>query len=62
MDEVGDEAETLTRLIDRTLILAEVNRFVVPEPDAAAVDREVAPCVRVSRPRKGSRVRSTRSA
>ena len=42
MDEVGDEAETLTRLIDRTLILAEVNRFVVPEPDAAAVDREVA--------------------
>ena len=28
---------TLERLIDRTLMLAEVERYVPPEPDAAAI-------------------------
>ena len=42
MPDARDEPDVLTRLIDRTLILAEVNRFVVPEPDAAVVEREVA--------------------
>jgi hypothetical protein len=32
----------LTKLIDRELVLAEVERYAPPEPDAAAVDREVA--------------------
>jgi hypothetical protein len=31
----------LTRLIDRELVLAEVERYAPPEPTAAAVDREV---------------------
>jgi hypothetical protein len=31
----------LTRLIDRELMLAEVERYAPPEPAAAAVDREV---------------------
>ncbi len=42
MPDARDEPDVLSRLIDRTLILAEVNRFVVPEPDAAVVEREVA--------------------
>jgi hypothetical protein len=33
--------ETLSRLIDRALILAEVDRYAPPEPEAAAVDREI---------------------
>ena len=37
-----DDAAVLTRLINRALILAEVNRFVVPEPDATAVEHRVA--------------------
>jgi parvulin-like peptidyl-prolyl isomerase len=32
----------LSRLVDRQLILAEVNRYAPPEPTAAAVDQEVA--------------------
>jgi len=32
----------LEKLIDRELVLAEVDRYAPPEPDAAAVDREVA--------------------
>ena len=32
---------TLTRLIDRAIILAEVERYAPPEPDADAVDREL---------------------
>jgi hypothetical protein len=36
------EAATLERLIDRTLILAEVERYVPPEPDAAAVQQRMA--------------------
>jgi hypothetical protein len=34
--------EILTRLIDRALVLAEVNRYAPPEPDAAEVDRALA--------------------
>jgi hypothetical protein len=34
--------EVLSRLIDRALILAEVERFAPPEPDQAAVDKELA--------------------
>lgn len=33
--------EILSRLIDRSLVLAEVERFVPPEPEAAAVDQEL---------------------
>jgi hypothetical protein len=32
----------LSRLIDRELMLAEVDRYAPPEPDAAEIDREVA--------------------
>jgi hypothetical protein len=32
----------LTRLIDRELVLAEVDRYAPPEPDAASVDQELA--------------------
>src|SRR5688500_2664802 len=32
--------ETLSRLIDRAIILAEVDRYAPPEPDTDAVDRE----------------------
>lgn len=31
----------LTKLIDRELVLAEVDRYAPPEPEALAVDREV---------------------
>jgi hypothetical protein len=31
--------EVLSRLIDRALVLAEVDRYAPPEPDASAVDR-----------------------
>ena len=34
--------EILSRLVDRALVLAEVDRYAPPEPDAAAVDRAVA--------------------
>jgi hypothetical protein len=34
--------EILTRLIDRALVLAEVNRYAPPEPAAADVDRALA--------------------
>ena len=33
--------DTLSRLIDRAIILAEVERYAPPEPDAVAVDREL---------------------
>ena len=36
------DREVLGRLIDRALVLAEVDRFTPPEPDAVAVDRLVA--------------------
>jgi len=38
-DPVGS---VLSRLIDRELMLAEVDRYAPPEPDAIEVDREVA--------------------
>jgi parvulin-like peptidyl-prolyl isomerase len=39
----GDQdAQALARLIDRALILAEVDRFAPPEPDSPAVDKGVA--------------------
>jgi hypothetical protein len=42
----GDAAdpirEVLSRLIDRALVLAEVNRYAPPEPEAADVDRALA--------------------
>jgi len=38
-DPVGS---VLARLIDRELMLAEVDRYAPPEPDAAEIDREVA--------------------
>jgi hypothetical protein len=37
------DREVLARLIDRALVLDEVDRFTPPEPDAVAVDRLVAP-------------------
>ena len=33
------DAQALARMIDRALILAEVERFTPPEPDAASVDK-----------------------
>jgi hypothetical protein len=39
---VGSDADILARLIDRALMLAEVDRFAPPEPDTAAVDQAVA--------------------
>ena len=41
-DAADPTRDVLARLIDRALILAEVERFAPPEPDAAAVDRELA--------------------
>ena len=38
-DPIGS---VLSRLIDRELMLAEVDRYAPPEPDAADIDREVA--------------------
>lgn len=38
----GTPAETLASLVDRALMYGEVERFVVPEPDRAAVDRRMA--------------------
>jgi hypothetical protein len=38
-DPIGS---VLARLIDRELMLAEVDRYAPPEPDAADIDREVA--------------------
>jgi hypothetical protein len=36
------DREVLTRLIDRALVLAEVDRYAPPEPGAAAVDAQLA--------------------
>lgn len=46
------EALATQRLIDRQLMLAEVARFAPPEPDLAAVDREIA----MMRERAGARL------
>ncbi len=37
----GSDRDVLSRLIDRSLMLAEVDRYAPPEPEAAAVEREV---------------------
>ena len=36
--DARNEADVLTRLIDRALILAEVNRFIVPEPGVGVIE------------------------
>src|SRR5438477_10097594 len=36
------DREVLTRLIDRALVLAEVDRYQPPEPSAEAVDQQLA--------------------
>lgn len=43
VDGTGADAteEILSRLIDRSLVLAEVERFAPPEPEARAVDAEL---------------------
>jgi hypothetical protein len=42
-EEAADPTrEILSQLIDRALVLAEVERYAPPEPTAAAVDRELA--------------------
>jgi hypothetical protein len=43
VDGAGDPVRlVLEKLIDRELVLSEVDRYAPPEPDAAVVDREVA--------------------
>jgi hypothetical protein len=42
VDGAAADAQALARMIDRALILAEVERFAPPEPDAASVDKGVA--------------------
>jgi hypothetical protein len=39
--DAAPERQILTQLIDRALMLAEVDRYAPPEPDAASVDREL---------------------
>src|SRR4051812_17830066 len=41
-DAVDPVRAVLTKLIDRELVLAEVDRYAPPEPTAEAVDREIA--------------------
>ncbi|HUK36542.1 MAG TPA: hypothetical protein VLV86_21650 [Vicinamibacterales bacterium] len=41
-DSRDPTADVLARLIDRELMLAEVDRYAPPEPDPKEVDREVA--------------------
>ena len=42
-DGTGDPVRAiLEKLIDRELVLAEVDRYAPPEPDAAAIEREAA--------------------
>ena len=47
----------LTKLIDRELVLVEVDRYAPPEPGADAVDAEVQPCARALRLRSRARRR-----
>ena len=42
LPDAPDETDALTWLIDRTLTLAEVNRFIVPEPEAGVIDADLA--------------------
>jgi len=41
VDADGSDRDILSRLIDRSLMLAEVDRYAPPEPEPAAVEREV---------------------
>jgi hypothetical protein len=41
VDSPDPTGEVLDRLIDRELMLAEVDRYAPPEPDQAAIDRDV---------------------
>jgi hypothetical protein len=42
VEETGDPVRSvLAKLIDRELVLAEVDRYAPPEPDATAIDREI---------------------
>jgi hypothetical protein len=42
VDETGDPVRAvLSKLVDRELVLAEVDRYAPPEPDAATIDREM---------------------
>ena len=38
MPDAHNEADVLTQLIDRALILGEVNRFIVPEPGVGVIE------------------------
>jgi len=42
VDSRDPTGEVLARLIDRELMLAEVDRYAPPEPDPATIDRDVA--------------------
>ena len=42
LPDAPDETDALTWLIDRTLTLAEVNRFIVPAPEAGVIDADLA--------------------
>ena len=42
VDSTDPTGEVLARLIDRELMLAEVDRYAPPEPDQVAIDRDVA--------------------
>ncbi|MBI4263479.1 MAG: hypothetical protein HY657_03805 [Acidobacteria bacterium] len=53
------QAAATERLIERQLVLGEVARFVPPEPDAAAVDREVARMIGRVGPRLAAVMAST---
>ena len=39
--DARNETDVLTRLIDRALILAEVNRFIVPEPGVGVIEAKL---------------------
>lgn len=41
MPDARNETDVLTRLIDRALILAEVNRFIVPEPGVGVIEAKL---------------------
>ena len=58
-DDAADPVRAvLTKLIDRELMLAEVDRYAPPEPTAEAVDREVAARARAVRVAGGARCRA----
>ncbi|HAK56242.1 MAG: hypothetical protein QF463_06330 [Vicinamibacterales bacterium] len=42
MPDAADDEAVIARLIDRALVLAEVNRFIVPEPDVDLITSDIA--------------------